>query len=158
MSRYNGSFYFNSEGYYDPTAGKALTQIIREEKARRKPVKQFNVADNVSDMHYNDPVLDFAQWYAVEYTRTHGLRTSKHAMGKPKVWGDPKRIRKHLNIYLYCMEHYDDDDFCPETAAIKCGFLPDKGQKKIRQIFSGTGNMKNLIDAWYYWNDNIRKG
>ena len=49
------SFYFNSEGYCDPTAGAALSNIIRKErsdrrKARRKQnavVKKSAVSKNV---------------------------------------------------------------------------------------------------------------
>ena len=159
MYRYTNSVYYNSEGYYDPTAGKVFAQIVREEKAKHKPVKRVSIiksADNV--IHYSDPVLDFAQWYAVEYTRTHGLRTSKHAVGKPKVWGDPKRIKKHINFYLYCIDHCDDEDFCIDTAAVACHLSYERAQRVARQIFSGThGNTTTLINAWYYWNENIRE-
>lgn len=150
MYRYKDSVYYNSEGYYDPTAGKVFAQIVREEKARRKPLK---LLDKVRDtVHYPEPVIDFSQWYASEYTRTHGLRTSKYAEGKPKKWGDAKRIRKYLILYLYSIKHCDDPDFSPEKVAVKCGLGEIKGAKTVRQIFSGKGDIQNLIDAWYEWN------
>lgn len=156
MYRYTNSVHYNSEGYYDPTAGKVFAQIVREEKARRKPVNRVAPSENTA--HYSDPVLDFAQWYAVEYTRTHGVRTSKHAVGKPKVWGDPKRIRKHLNFYLYCLDHCDDPNFCIDTASVACHLSYERAQRVARQIFSGThGNITNLINAWYFWNENVRE-
>ena len=153
MYRYTNSEYYNSEGYYDPTAGKVFAQIVREEKNKHKPVK---ILDKVQDIvHYPVPIIDFSQWYAAEYTRTHGVRTSKYAEGKPKKWGDPKRIRKYLILYLYAIKHCDDADFSPEIVAVKCGLGAIKGARTVMQIFSGKGDIQNLIDAWYYWNENI---
>ena len=149
MYRYKDSVYYNSEGYYDPTAGKVFAQIVREEKAKRKPLK---IMEDSRHADFVKTLVKFSNWYATEYTRTHGLRTSKYAEGKPKKWGDVNRIRKYLILYLYSIKHCDDQDFSPEMVAVKCGIGEIKGAKTVRQIFSGKGDIQNLINAWYEWN------
>lgn len=39
------SYYYNGSGYFDPTAGKALSRVDKESKRRRRRKKKKNHAD-----------------------------------------------------------------------------------------------------------------
>ena len=125
------STYFNSERYYDPTAGAAILAVIREEKRQRytvPPKKQ-------------DEVELFSKKFSIHYGDTHPPRVN----GKPLRYTRPPIIKRQIKLYEYCMAHCDDTDFSVENVALRFGFGTPK---KVEQCFSGRGNIGKLIKCW----------
>ena len=131
-SKYNSAF-FNSERYYDPTAGAALLNVIRGEKKTRY----------VNSSAYKAP--ESIEVFAIRFSKYYASNHPEKKSGKPPKYAVPARIRKSIRLYEYCMDHCDEADFtiggvverfCLGTA------------KHVKQCFSNTGDIGKLIDSW----------
>ena len=129
--KYN-SVFFNDEKYYDPTAGAALLNIIREERAERytAPVKK---ASNSVDA--------FSEEFCKIYKSTHAPR----ANGKPLKYTIPSTIKKYIKLYEFCMEHCKKNWFTVNTAVERFHL---GSVKKVEQCFSGRGDIGKIITCW----------
>lgn len=126
------SVYYNSERYYDSTAGAAILNIIREEKKKKYIVPTKRAIDDTEI---------FADKFCAHYKDTHPPR----ANGKPLRYTVPSIVKKQIRLYEFCMEHCDDSDFSIENVVLRF----DLGSpKKVEQCFSGRGNIGKLISCW----------
>ena len=125
------STYFNKERYYDPTAGAAILNIIREEKQHR----------------YTIPAKkpDELELFSREFCNRYGATHPPRANGKPLRYTRPSIIKKQIKLYEYCMAHCDDTNFSIENVALQFGF---GSSKKVEQCFSGRGNIGKLTRCW----------
>lgn len=130
MGRYDSNFY-NSEKYYDPTAGAALASIIRQERNKRP------------DFKINRKSTDFAKAFA-QFYKGFGLR----ANGKPKKFAQYEKVYGHIRIYNWCMAHANDENFTIANAVKRLGLGSDR---MIRQVFTGRGDMGKLIECYNEW-------
>lgn len=137
MSKYN-STYYNSERYYDPTAGAALLSVIRSEKKRYDRV-MYDIPD--SDKRKD---TEFAHIFADYYNRSHGLRKN----GKKKRFANYATVYGHIRIYQYCMNHVNDNDFSVDNAVKRLNLESDR---KVQQVFNGRGMMGKLIGCYKDW-------
>lgn len=140
MGKYN-SPYYNSERYYDPTAGAALLSVIREERKRYS-----RRVDKVPKTIVERSVVVFADEFSEFYGRTFGLR----ANGKPRKFARRDKICTYLMIYQYCMEHADEAVFTID-AVVKWFHLGT--DKIVRQIFTERGDINKLIISYKAWID-----
>lgn len=125
MSRYDTPYY-NSEKYYDPTAGAALINTIKEARKQRQIEPETVKAEEPT-------INEFLDWYEPN------LRCKPE-----KIASKRRRIAKDLKIYDFCMEHCMKDWFTVEavTSRFRCG------EKVVEQIFSGTGYVTKYVKAW----------
>ena len=137
MSKYD-SHYYNSERYYDPTAGLALNNLIREEK------KSFKSNPIRVEVINNNPALKFSKIFAKFYYTTHGLR----ANGKARRLAQYENVYKLLRTYEYCIDHVDDEDFTIQGAVEYLGLGTDR---TVKQVFTGRGNMGKVIKCYKSW-------
>lgn len=138
MSKYD-SPYFNSERYYDPTAGAALATLARKEREERRA--KYDRMKRMRPLRFtsHDPVIMFAISYAKKYEALHGRKKS----GKPKALGNPSKNRNYIRAYIYCMDKADDPDL-EVNVKKKFGI----GGRRIKQCFTRTGDIGKLINAW----------
>lgn len=137
MGKYDSSFY-NSERYYDPTAGAALLAVIRsEKKSFDREMRDIPAADKRK-------TTEFAQIFADYYGRMFGPREN----GKPRRLSKYPIVYKYLRIYQYCMDHASDEDFSVENATTRLNLGSDT---KVRQVFNGRGQMGKLIQCYRSW-------
>ena len=125
------STYFNKERYYDPTAGAAILNIIREEKQHR----------------YTIPAKkpDELELFSREFCNRYGATHPPKANGKPLRYTIPSIIKKQIKLYEFCMEHCEKDWFTIDAAVERF----DLGSpKKVEQCFSGRGQIGKLIRCW----------
>lgn len=139
MSKYD-SPYFNSERYYDPTAGAALAMLARKEREEKRREYDRMIHMRLLRFTVNDPVTMFAIRYAKRYEAIHGTKKS----GKPKALANPTKNRNYIRAYIYCMDRaYDDPDL---EANVKKLFGIEG--RRIRQCFTRTGDIGKLVNAW----------
>lgn len=138
MSKYD-SPYFNSERYYDPTAGAALAMLARKEREERRT--EYDRMKRMQSPRFttNDPVTTFAFSYAKQYEALHGVKKS----GKPKALANPIRNRNYIRAYIYCMDKADDQDL-----EVNVKKLFNVEGRRVRQCFTKTGDLGKLINAW----------
>ena len=134
MGKYN-SVYFNSERYYDPTAGAALLSIIRNER------KTNYVKPKSTTQKSTDEIDQFAELFCRKYEKEHGYR----ANGKPRRLAQPSKVKPQIKLYEYCMQHCDDKDFTIENTALRFGF---GSLKKVEQCFTQRGDIWKIITSW----------
>ena len=140
--KYNSTFY-NNEKYYDPTAGAALLNIIREERQNRRSNRaaiQSNVEQDDESIRERQ-IERFVYKFCKHYRETHPPRKS----GKPLRYEVPKNVRKHIQIYEYCMEHCNDDNFSIEQVVKHFNLGTDR---RVKQCFSKNGQIGKLIKCW----------
>ena len=144
--KYNSVFY-NNDRYYDPTAGAALINAIRQERKSwvpmPKPERQERKrwASMLKPERQANDLERFAVLFRDEYVRTHPPRVS----GKTLKYGDLDRVRKHLKIYEYCIQHCDEDDFSVDEVVKRFSLGSDR---IVWQCFSGRGDIGKLIAGW----------
>lgn len=145
MGKYD-SPYFNTERYYDPTAGAVLVKLAQEEK--KKYYRNYDISvkfrrDFLLYKERPDPIKIFAYRYAKQYEAEHGRRKS----GKPKALANPTRNSKYIRAYLFCMDNanagIDDADL---EKAIKAMYGLEG--RRVKQCFTRTGDLGKLINAW----------
>lgn len=135
MSKYNSTFY-NNERYYDPTAGEALRNIIREEKHSLNKVINLAI--------YVDPVTEFARKFTKLYSDNFGIKIN----GKPKKFSRYDLVRQYIGIYNYCIEHADDVDFSVEGVMKKFNLGTTRN---IEHVFNGRGDLGKLVKCYKNW-------
>ena len=134
MARYDTGFY-NSERYYDPTAGAALLEVIRSEK------KKNYTARLSSSSGEDDEIERFTKSFCTNYAKEHGAKTN----GKPKRLSRPHLVKKQVKLYEYCMKHCEDPDFSIEEVVLRF----DLGSaKKVEQCFTERGDIWKIITSW----------
>ena len=126
------SVYYNSERYYDSTAGAAILNIIREEKKKKYVIPGKRAIDDVEI---------FVDKFCAHYKDTHPPR----ANGKPLRYTVPSIVKKQIRLYEFCMEHCEKDWFTIDAAVERFNL---GSQKKVEQCFSGRGNIGKLINCW----------
>lgn len=145
MGRYD-SPYFNSERYYDPTAGAVLEKLAREERRKFSSAYAISVKfrrDYLLHEEQPDQIKMFSYRYAKQYEAEHGKRKS----GKPKALGNPIKNENYIRAYLYCMDNAEVD--LPNGGlekAVKEMF--DIEGRRIKQCFTRTGDLGKLVNAW----------
>lgn len=126
------STYFNKERYYDPTAGAALLNIIREERTQKYTVPAKKITNRIDA---------FSEEFGAHYKATHAPR----ANGKPLKYSSPVRIKKYIKLYEFCMEHCEKNWFTVEAAVERFNL---GSAKKVEQCFSGRGDIGKIIRCW----------
>lgn len=126
--------YYNSERYYDPTAGAAIRNAIRKEKEwyNSSAPKEYKRTE------------DFPTVFSEFYNKAFGSREN----GKLRQMAKKKRIRSYIQTYHYCIAYVDSKDFSIEKAVKELGLTSDK---TVRQVFSETGNISKVIDCYKQW-------
>ena len=137
MGKYD-SDYYNSERYYDPTVGAALSNLIRAEK------KSFNANPIRVEVINKNPALEFSKLFSRFYYTTHGPR----ADGRAKRLAQYENVYKLLKTYEYCIDHVDDDDFTIQGAVEYLGLGSDR---TVKQVFTGRGNMGKVVNCYKSW-------
>lgn len=130
------SVFFNDEKYYDPTAGAALLNIIREEREKRYMVpakKELPMIEN----NINAFSVEFCEYYK----STHSPR----ANGKPLKYTIPSKIIKYIKLYEFCMEQCKKDWFTVEVAVKRFNL---GSTRRVEQCFSGRGDIGKIIRCW----------
>lgn len=151
MSKYN-SPYFNTERYYDPTAGEVLSKLAREERAKYSNSYTISVKFRNDYQLYEDRpdmIRLFSYRYAKQYEFEHGRKKS----GKPKALGNPSRNENYIRAYLYCMDSANTeltDDNLKKAVKEKYGI---EG-RRLTQCFTRRGDLGKLIDAWIAFTQN----
>ena len=138
MGKYD-SPYFNSEKYYDPTAGAVLSKLAAEERA--KYTTSYNAARHMIYTNHTEPIRAFAYRFAKQYETEHGRKKN----GKAKALGSPVRNENYIRAYIYCMDNAGADSDALENA-VKALFNIEG--RRIRQCFTHTGDLGKLINAW----------
>lgn len=126
------STYFNKERYYDPTAGAALLNIIRAERAEKYTVPIKKTANRIDT---------FSDEFCAHYKATHAPR----ANGKPLKYTSTSRIKKFIKLYEFCMEHCEKAWFTIDAAVERFNL---GSPKKVEQCFSGRGDIGKIIKCW----------
>ena len=143
MSKYD-SHYYNSEQYYDPTAGSALSNLIREEKKSFRSMPMRFEAINNKKIEYRNQALDFSKIFAKFYQTAFGLR----ANGKMRRLAYYENVYKLLRTYEYCIAHVDDEDFTIQSAV---EYLDLGTDRTVKQVFTGQGNMGKVVKCYKSW-------
>ena len=135
MNRYS-STYFNSERYFDPTAGKALVNLIREENRKFKKEVVSTEESNLDEK--------FAEEFSKFYDETFGRKSN----GKLKRFARYNVVRDHLKIYNYCMKHVNEESFTIEKVVDVLNLGTDT---KVKQVFTGSGQISKLVACYKEW-------
>ena len=146
MGKYDQVLY-NSERYYDSTAGQALLNVMREERKKAARVYDRKEAARVYDRIPEEPREESLSVKIQKFT-AYQMRKHEAALytetGKIKAIANPKKISLTIRMYDYCMRYCNESWFTAERAAA----LFHTSERKLSHVFNRRGNEGKIIADW----------